>query len=129
MDQDEEQVVGIPHDADLERVRTRGQIEWLAARRDERAPGFDERRNRHVNVRDAQLDPCGARVLDSRKLRLTVNTLEVDQRELQARRRHLELADTVLSAAQPERVQDGWVATVLSHGGELVKPERIAIEF
>ena len=83
MDQDDEQVVGIPHDADPERVGTRGQIEWLAARRDERAAGLAEHCNRRVNVRDAQLDPCGARVLDPRKLRLTLNTLEVDQRELQ----------------------------------------------
>src|SRR5215471_9763228 len=109
MDQDNEQVVGIPHDADLERAGTRGQIEWLAARRDERATGFAERRNRRVNVRDAQLDPCGARVLDPSKLRLTLDTLEVDQRELQARRRRLELADAVLSTAQAERVQHSCV--------------------
>ena len=32
MDQDEEQVVWIPNDANLESVGTRGQIEWLAAR-------------------------------------------------------------------------------------------------
>src|SRR5262245_16187056 len=99
MDQYDEQVVGIPHDADLERVGTRGQIEWLAARRNERAAGFAQYCNRRVNVRDAQLYPCRTRVLDPRKLRLTLNTLEVDQRELQARRRHLELADAVLPAA------------------------------
>jgi hypothetical protein len=68
MDQDDEQVVGIPHDANLERVGTRRQIEWFAARRDEHSTGFAERRNRRVNVRDAQLYPCGARVLDPRKL-------------------------------------------------------------
>src|SRR4029434_2884062 len=121
MDQDEEQVVGIPHDADLERVGTRGQIEGLSACRDERSAGFDERRNRRVNVRDAQLDPCGARVLDPRKLRLPLYTLEVDQRELQACRGHLELADAVLPAAQPKRVQDGRVATALSQAGRVAK--------
>jgi hypothetical protein len=53
MDQDEEQVVGIPYDADLERIGTRGQVEWLSARRDERSASVDERRNCRVNVRDA----------------------------------------------------------------------------
>src|SRR5262245_34923810 len=51
MDQDEEQVVWLPHDADLERIGTRGQIEWLSAGRDESSAGVDERRKRGVNVR------------------------------------------------------------------------------
>ena len=49
---DVEQVVGIPHNADLERVGAGGQIDWFAARRDERAAGLAEGGNRRVNVRD-----------------------------------------------------------------------------
>jgi len=129
MDQDDKQVVGIPRDADLERIRTRRQIDWLAARRNERAARFAEHCNRGVNVCDAQLDSCGARILDRCKFRLAFDTLEVDQRELQARRWHLQLADTVLPTAQSQRIQDSRIATVLSQWGEFVKPERIAIKF
>ncbi len=89
IDQDEEQIVWIAHDADFECVGAGGQIKRFTAGWDKRAAGFAEGSNRRIDVRDAQLYPSGARVLNSRNPGAALDAFEIDQRELQARCRYL----------------------------------------